>query len=118
MRRRPMPRWVRPTCVVGLFAAALAVVHWKSGMSHDQAKALAQGVMEQVCARDCSRRGLRPQDLQGPQDTDMNHDPHSTKYECVWQAAGGQSLRVRVWDNGLTVQKGDKWNDMSSWDRP
>jgi len=102
--------------VVAVIAAG-AVVSLKKAMGHDEAKALATTLMQQVCARDCASRGLREQDLQGPSETDMNKLQQSTKFEFVWQAASGQSLRIRVWDNGLTVQKGERWNDMNDWVR-
>lgn len=98
-------------------AAAATVVSLKSAMGHDEAKAMATTLMQQVCAQECASHGLTLQDLQGPNESEINRVQRSTKFEFDWQASGGRSLRIRVWDNGLTVQKGEKWNDMREWKR-
>lgn len=97
--------------------AALLVVHGKKAMSRDQARGLAEVVMQDVCARDCPHLSLSAADLKGPQDSDTHAAPSSSKYEFFWRAANGKALYVRIWDNGLTIQKASRWNISDRWER-
>ena len=116
--RKPIQNKPLLIAVVGAaVAAAITVVSLKSAMGHDEARTLATTLMQQVCATECASHGITQQDLQGPTESEMNRVQRSTKFEFAWQASDGRSLHIRVWDNGLTIQKAEKWNDMTSWKR-
>ncbi len=95
---------------------AVTVARLKTGISYEQAREAATTLLPQICARECASHGVQLQDMQGPADTVLNHQPRSTKFEFVWNSTAGRSLHIRIWDNGLTVQKAVRWKEGEPWE--
>lgn len=103
--------------IVLAIVIAVSIARLKTGITHDAARAMALDLLPTVCASDCASRGLTLADLKGPAEGEINRAPSTTKFEFIWTAANGRSLHLRVWDNGLTVQKGKRWDDTKDWQR-
>lgn len=97
--------WVPALIPVLLFAQCY---HWRHSYTREDALREAMIEMKTQCNRHCAEYGLKIEDLRGPVESLINHEPEQRHFEFTWTAPDGTELFIMVADNGLIIDI-DQW---------